>query len=115
MIPRTHRFHGLNSLNHVYKHGRTVRGSFITLKFVAGNPDKTWRCAVVVSKKVSKSAVVRNRIRRRIYEVIREHGAEITRPYDLVVSVFDEKIALVPPSQLSKALDTLLSQAGIIS
>jgi ribonuclease P protein component len=69
MLSRTHRFHGYGSLKKVYANGKSVRGGLIGLKYLAGG-SKPYRVAVVVSKKVHKSAVVRNRIRRRLYVAV---------------------------------------------
>lgn len=71
--------------------------------------------AVVVSKKVSKSAVVRNRIRRRVIENIRLLEGQISQPYDLVVTIFDEKVATMPAEELTDVLKNLLRQAGVVS
>ncbi|HSH31119.1 MAG TPA: ribonuclease P protein component, partial [Candidatus Saccharimonadales bacterium] len=68
-----------------------------------------------VSKKVSKSAVVRNRIRRRLYNLLRQHRPAITRPYDIVITVFDERVASMPGEELAHAVAVQLGQAGIIS
>lgn len=43
--------------------------SSFVLKFTR-TAGETWKCAVVVSTKISKKAVVRNKIKRRIREVI---------------------------------------------
>jgi ribonuclease P protein component len=111
MIHRTHRFHGRSSLRFVYQRGKAVRTPYFSLRYAHNNRRTTYRLAVVVSRKVSKSAVVRNRIRRRIYEVIRQVDGGIALPFDLVINVFsteltsmghDELIALVQ-EQLEKA------------
>ena len=115
MISRAHRFHGLGSLRPVYQHGQVARSSAIVLKYTLNRRRLTYRCAVVVSKKVSKSAVVRNRIRRRVYEQIRLHDGAITAPYDLVLTIHSDLVAEMPTDKLSKALNTLLLQAGVVS
>lgn len=84
------------------------------MKFVANDRRPVYRLAVVVSKKVSKSAVVRNRIRRRLYEVFRQHAAEFDRPYDIVLTVFHEQIAAMPAAELEQVIVTHLRQAEII-
>jgi ribonuclease P protein component len=71
MISRSHRFHGYNSLRHVYRHGRMARGSQFAVKAALNPRRQTYRVAVVVSRKVNKSAVARNRMRRRLYELVR--------------------------------------------
>lgn len=50
------------------------------------------RLAVVVSTKVSKSAVVRNRLRRRFYAQLREIIPELTPDHDVVVLVRHQAI-----------------------
>jgi ribonuclease P protein component len=106
MLSRSHRFHGYGSLRYVYRNGKVVRGSCCSLKYTANSRNTTYRVAVVVSKKVSKSAVVRNRIRRRIYEIVRERVAE-DQPLDLVFTAFSEQLATMPAGQLR---DTVCSQ-----
>ena len=114
MIHSTHRFHGRSGLRFVYQRGTPVRGEALGLR-VARNPrQQTWRMAVVVSRKVSKSAVVRNRIRRRIYEVVRrESAARLHQPYDLVFSVYGPALATISDSELTAVVLGLLDKAGL--
>jgi len=92
-----------------------VRGSVISIKYKLDERRPGYRVAVVVSKKVSKSAVVRNRIRRRVIENIRLLEDQISQPYDLVVTIFDEKVATMPAEELTDVLKNLLRQAGVVS
>ncbi len=115
MISRTHRFHGHNSLRYVYQHGKVVRGSHLSIKHIINERRKTYRCAVVVSRKVHKSAVVRNRIRRRIYEIVRRHEGQIEQSHDIVITVFSEQIAAMPAAELERMVRTLLRRAKIIT
>ncbi len=110
MIARSHRFHGRGSLRHVYDRGQTVRGSALALRYLLNERRKQYRAAVVVSKKVDKSAVTRNRIRRRIFEVIRQELPADLPAYDLVVTVFSDKVASWPPETLHKEVTGLLTQ-----
>lgn len=114
MIGRKNRFHGHGSLRFVYQNGRTVRGPMSSLKFVANPRRSDYRLAVVVSKKVSKSAVTRNRIRRRLYEAFRIREAEFRQPYDMVMTVFHEQMAEIPAGDLQNIVDEQLQQASII-
>lgn len=113
MISRTHRFRGHNSLSFAYQHGKTVRGRFINLKYAHNPRRSSFRAAVVVSKKVHKSAVVRNRIRRRIFELVRT-SAESSLPYDLIFSVFDPAVAEMPAPELRAIVVGQLSAAGLV-
>ncbi len=115
MINRQFRFHGHNSLTFLFKNGKSVRGEFISLKYVKSKGDD-YRLAVIVSKKVSKKAVVRNRIRRRLYEIIRTTKKDSAKswPYDLSLQVFDESIANVSHEYLRSEITKLLKKAQII-
>lgn len=115
MISRAHRFHGHGSLRYVYQHGQTVRGPLTALKYSQNSRRTQYRLAVVVSKKVSKSAVKRNRIRRRLYEAVRSHEAQILKPYDMVITVFHEQLAALPAPELERLVRAQLRQAGVIS
>lgn len=114
MISGSHRFHGYNSLNFVYRSGDTVRGPLFALKYALNPRRKSYRAAVVVSKKVHKSAVARNRIRRRLYAAMRELGSQIDEPYDIVITVFHDTLLEEPHKNLSHQLKKELEQAGII-
>ncbi len=113
MIHQTHRFHGHNSLRFVYTHGQTVRSQHLVLKYVRNPRRKTYRVAVVVSRKVSKSAVVRNRIRRRIYEIIRIQSPHITQAYDLVFTVFSDQLATTPYPDVAASVTMQLQKGAI--
>src|SRR4051812_29423476 len=114
MIASTHRFHGYGSLRFVYQHGKVIRGPLCSLKFTPNDRRKSYRLAVVVSKKVSKSAVVRNRIRRRLYEAVRRLEDRITQPYDIVLTVFHEQVLSLSSEEVDKLVYTQLKQAKII-
>jgi ribonuclease P protein component len=111
MIPGAHRFHGYASLRGVYRRGRTVRGQLASLKFAQRAPGKPYRAAVVVSRKVSKSAVVRNRIRRRFYEILRTTDTPIPPGADLVFTVYGAHATDLPAAKLREAVEELLKKA----
>lgn len=113
MLGQAHRFHGYGSLRTVYGHGQTVRGPLLSLRYNHNTKRKTYRVAVVVSKKVHKSAVVRNRIRRRLYELIRLAALQDQPAYDVVVSVFSDKVAELPAQQLAQEFNKLLGRTEV--
>jgi len=114
MLARTHRFHGYNSLNFAYKQGQTVRGQLVSVKVALNPRRKTYRAAVVVSRKVSKSAVTRNRIRRRIFAALDPVTKQITQPYDLVWSVYSDQLVDMPLTTLRQLVQRQLQQAKVI-
>lgn len=114
MVPKKHRFHGMNSLRFVHARGQMTRGPLFAIKSVLNQRRSEHRVAVVVSKKVHKSAVVRNRIRRRLYQAMREHEASITLPYDIAIMVYSDQLATMPAKNLQTQLKKQLRAAKII-
>jgi ribonuclease P protein component len=108
MLNRQHRFHGYGSLRRVYAKSQSVRQPMISLKFASRN-EKPYRVAVVVARKVHKSAVKRNRVRRRIYEIVRK-SALVPESTDLIFTVFSDQIIDMPPAQLDNVLNQLLEK-----
>jgi ribonuclease P protein component len=91
-----------------------MHGPLVSLRYILNQQIKAYRVAVVVSRKVSKSAVVRNRIRRRIYEAVREVETDIGEPFDLVFLVHDEELAKLRSPQLRSAVHSVLGRAGVL-
>lgn len=113
MISSTHRFHGRASIQRLYKNGKMVRSANLGLRY-APNPRGTYRAAVVVSRKVSKSAVVRNRIRRRLYEHVRTLFGTAPPDFDLIVTVFSEDLAALPAPAVRREIEGLLRKAKLL-
>jgi ribonuclease P protein component len=114
VIDKAHRFHGYGSLRFVYQKGDSVRGTYSVLRYKVNTRRKNYRLAVVVSRKVNKSAVVRNRIRRRIYEYSRDCLKNVKTPYDLVVVIYSDAVAEVEAEDLRQKVCLLFERAGII-
>ncbi len=113
MIPFNNRFHGHSSLGFVYKNGLSFRSRFFVLKVVENKKRKKTRTAVVVSKKVLKSAVRRNRIRRRVYEYIRQDINNYAKSYDIVMIISSAEIYAMPANELKEQLDQIFYQANL--
>lgn len=114
MISTKHRFHGYGSLKRTYQSGQTVRGQAFSIKYLLNPKRKTYRLSVVVSRKVSKSAVTRNRIRRRLYEAVRMLEKDIIHPYDIVMNVYSDSVAEEPADSLRRQVKNQLKSAGIL-
>ena len=113
MLSFSYRFHGHGSLRYVYKNGQAFRSHLITVKVTENKHRKESRFAVVVSKKVHKSAVGRNRIRRRIYEIVRTELPRITSVYDVAIMVFSSEVISLPADELKEVIEQLFTQAGL--
>lgn len=114
MINRAHRFHRRNAIRAVYRNGHSVRANQIALKIMRNNRSESYRAAVVVSRKVHKSAVLRNRIRRRIYEALRTFEPQILQPYDLIFIVYSDEFATIDYARLHETIGSLLKSGGAV-
>ena len=84
----------------------------MSLVFVENSRGFT-RVSVVVSKKVAKLAVTRNRIRRRVYEAIRVNLEYLPKKTDYIFVVYSKKILELPFSQLEKLLGELVEESKV--
>ena len=104
MIARKHRFHGRSAVSRVK--GSTVHARRLSAR-VQINNQGDYRLAVVVSKKIDSRAVVRNRIRRRLFESIRAGGQLNGMPIDIVIYVKSPDVAALPTVELRAEVATL--------
>lgn len=112
MLNKRYRFHSRGGVRYTYQHGKSIRKPNITLVHAVNSRGRQ-RFAVVVSKKVAKSAVERNRIRRRVYEAIRivkkEQNFEAEK--DNIFVIYAKNIKTMPFSDLKNLISGLLEQS----
>lgn len=86
---------------------------YMTVRATKNPKRKHSRFAVVVSKKVMKSAVGRNRIRRRLYEILRRNLENISQGHDIVLLVSHPEIRTMSSTELEEMVVSQLTQAKI--
>ena len=112
MLSKKYRFHSRGGVKWVYKHGKTVRGAKASLVF-AQNTRGFTRVAVVVSKKVERKAVGRNRIRRRVYEALRVNFDLVPKKMDYVFVIYSKEVMRMPFGELEKLLGELVEESKV--
>ena len=113
MLTNHHRFHGHGSLRYLYKNGTAIRSRMITAKYIKNPMRSHSRFAVVVSKKTIKRAVGRNRVRRRIYEVVRLELPKLNPAHDVAIMVFSADVAEMPHAELTQTIKDLFIEADL--
>ena len=113
MLQQRYRFHGYGGLRYLYRHASAERSRLLTVKYVANRRRRMPRIAVVVSKKVHRSAVGRSRIRRRVYEILRQHVPYFTGVYDVALIITSSEVLTTPHDELVLVVKNLLVRAGI--
>jgi len=113
MLSHTLRFHGHGGLRYLYRNGKTSRTRSFLLRFTPNQTRLHSRVTVIVSKKTMKSAARRNRMRRRVYEIIRHEWDQLDHPFDLSVTIYSQDVQIVPYEKLQHEIQQLLSQAHL--
>ncbi|MCL2085326.1 ribonuclease P protein component [Candidatus Saccharibacteria bacterium] len=114
MISQKYRFHSRGGVQFVLSKGTRVRGKRMGLTFLMDTGRRASRVAVVVSKKVAKSAVKRNRIRRRVFEVVRLSVLpKLALSHDLIFFVQDSHVAEMAHGELVREMVDLVERAGL--
>ena len=99
-LPKDMRLKGHRTFNYIYKNSTTYHGKLMTFKVARSNPEillthklknnsNKFRFAIAISKKISKKAVERNKIRRIFQEWILTNIKKINnhKPYWLLVNL----------------------------
>ena len=99
-LPKDMRLKGHRTFNYIHKNSITYHGKLMTFKLASSNPDillthkftntsNNLRVAIAISKKVSKKAVERNKLRRILQEWLLKNIQKINNhnPYWLLVNL----------------------------
>jgi ribonuclease P protein component len=113
MLAAPNRLRDRRAIAAVMRRGRYVATESLSVK-AAPNRLAYSRAVVVVSKKVSKKAVVRNRIRRRLAAILAERWATVAPGYDIVVTARDD-VAAQATAELQRHVAALLKQASLLT
>jgi len=84
MLPLKNRLKREREIERVFREKRSVRERSIVLKKIE-NLLKESRVCFIVPGEISKKATVRNRIKRRMREVVRENLPKIKKGFDIVL------------------------------
>ena len=86
MLGQKNRLTKKKDFDSVFKQGQGFKQGFLYLKIKKNNLDSS-RFGFIVSKKFSKKAVERNKIKRRLREVVKKELPKIKKPVDLIIVV----------------------------
>ena len=125
-LPKDMRLKGHRTFNYIHKNSKTYYGKLMTFKVAKSKPEilishkfkntsNKFRIAIAISKKVSKKAVERNKLRRILQEWILTNIQKINnhKPYWLLVNLkfgdfYNDK------SRLLEEFQNLMSKSRLI-
>jgi len=115
MLPKKHRLSKNEEIVKVVRGGKYIWGKTINIKFLANKHNSGLsRFTFIVSNKIAKKAVERNKIKRRLREAVREHIGNIQPGYDVVITARPE-IINKNHSDIKQEIAHILSKARLLS
>jgi ribonuclease P protein component len=113
MLPKGQRLTKQKDFDNVYRGGRPSFGGILSLRCAQNNLPDT-RTAVIISNKISKKAVERNRIKRQIRYAVQKHSAKISSGYDCIF-IGKPEIVGKDYKDIEKVAINLLRKQGLIA
>jgi ribonuclease P protein component len=107
-----HRLRETAAFERARRRGRTWGNALLVLNAVRADGPES-RCGFAVSRRVGK-AVQRNRVKRRLREIVRRRLPAIPSGWDLVLNA-RPATAAAPYARLAGAVDDLLHRAGLLT
>lgn len=112
MLPRLNRLTKETDFKEVARGARPTHSQYLILKKIA-YPNKESKFGIVISAKISKKSTVRNKIRRRIGEVLRINLGKIKHGFKVMLVVKNTAIDR-SYQEISQDLLLLLKKSGLL-
>ncbi|MBU3956939.1 ribonuclease P protein component [Patescibacteria group bacterium] len=114
MLPKKHRLPLRTELNRVKKEGTLIQGRLFSLLVNQAVENQPSRFGFIISSKIHKKAVKRNRAKRLLSEVIIDLSPKIKSGFD-VVFLAKKKIIEAEIEEIKKEIKRLFAKAGMVS
>ena len=97
----------------IIKEGKKIEKEFLVLKFSENSLEDITRIGFIVSQKISKKAFLRNKIKRRLREIVKNDLENLKSGYDLI---FFAKKAIKEKDflEIEKIVKQMLKQAKLL-
>ena len=112
MLPFKNRLKKGKDFQCVFNKGKFINSDLISVRFLANKMD-TMRVGLIVSKKVSKMAVLRNKIKRMLREIMRPNIIKTKESFDIIITA-KSKISKVQSKEVDEVLKGLLKRSNLI-
>jgi len=112
MLSKKYRLQKDKDFDLVFKKGKNLDSEFLFLK-LRKNDLEFSRFGFILSKKISKNATARNKIKRRLREIIRKQVGNIKSGFD-VAFVVKPRIIGKDYSEIKEGVEKLLKKAELL-
>ena len=112
MLPKENRLSAKDNFARIKKEGKIFQAESFSAVLYKREDDKPIRIGVIVSNKISKSAVARNRIKRILKEILLPNIALLKKGFSLIFLV-KRKVILKTKEDLSMDMTILLKKMNL--
>lgn len=113
MLAKKYRLTGISILEEVKKEGSLYQADSFGILVRKRTGDEPSRFAFIVSTKISKIAVERNKAKRRLREAVKQHIGKIVKGYDVVFLA--KKMTLERSSkEITSEVERVFKESGLI-
>ena len=113
MLPKENRLKKKKDFEKLFEEGKSFREKFLALK-INKNSLNNNRFGFIVSKKVSKKAVMRNKIKRQLREIVRKEIDNYQKGFDIAIIALPG-IESKSFEEMSQALECVLKKIKILN
>lgn len=107
MLPKKYRLADRQMFGEILSKGGRINGNFFLLTSLHTAGTEWPRVGVIISKKISKKAVVRNRIKRVVYDSVRKFLEEVSKENTLVF-LAKKPVAEATSEEVSSDIDSIM-------
>ncbi|MFH0856794.1 MAG: ribonuclease P protein component [bacterium] len=112
MLPKQNRLTKNKEFENIFENGDSFFTKILGIKYVKNEINIT-RFGIIISNKVSKKAVVRNKIKRRLREILRLNFDQIKKGCDIAI-LARPGISNCEYDELEKNIEYALRKTGLI-
>lgn len=109
MLPRKHTIGNRFRVEQIFKKGRRISGRFFQWRYMLGR-SATNQFSLILPKKLGRTAVLRNTLRRRVYEAIRRNLEHTPKTCYHVVCLLSPRIANASYAEIENDVRSLMKK-----
>lgn len=113
MLLKLYRLQKNEDIKKISQKGKRFKEDFLILKTISNNLNRT-RFGFIVSQKLSKKATLRNKIRRKLRELVRLKLKEIKKGIDAIV-IASPGLETKDFWEINESINKLFKKAGLIN
>ena len=115
MLPKINKLKKEKDFEKLFKKGKSFKNGFLILKIVQNNLEES-RFGFIVSQKVSKKAVLRNKVKRRLRDIVQQNMVKIKKGADVALIALpglEKKNFLETKETLNKLLKNIKANINV--